>query len=93
MRQQIQSRAHDDSALELVLSIGVIGLMALVGSELSGAHGAILSALFGITVFAQGRLSSRNFVIHVPLAITATLTTPTLLPVMYATPGSTINSA
>jgi HD-GYP domain-containing protein (c-di-GMP phosphodiesterase class II) len=82
MRQQIQSRAHDDSALELVLSIGVIGLMALVGSELSGAHGAILSALFGITVFAQGRLSSRNFVIHVPLAITATLTTPTLLPVM-----------
>ncbi len=82
MRQQIQSRAHDDRALELVLSMGVVGLMALVGSQVSGASGALICAAFGLVVFAQGRLTSRNHVIHVPLVLLAAHISVGLLPVL-----------
>lgn len=84
MRQQIQSRTQDDRALELVLSVGVIGLMALLGFQIQSGSGAVLAGLFGAVVFAQGRLTSRNFVIHVPLAAFAAGVSVTLLLVLAA---------
>ena len=82
MRQKSQSRAHDDRTLELVLGIGVVGLMALVGSQIAGASGGLLCSLFGVFVFAQGRLTNRNFVVHVPLVLLAAKVSVGLLPVI-----------
>jgi HD-GYP domain-containing protein (c-di-GMP phosphodiesterase class II) len=82
MRQQIQSRTQDDRSLELVLTIGIVGLMSLVGFQIKGSPGALLTAIFGAVVFVQGRLASRNHVIHVPVVAIAAGFSPLLLPVL-----------
>lgn len=81
MRQQVQTRPQEDRTLEFVLSVGVAALMALVGFQIKGVSGALLSVVFGLVVFAQGRLTSRNFVIHVPLVAYASGSSTLLLPV------------
>ncbi|MEI7578129.1 MAG: HD-GYP domain-containing protein [Armatimonadota bacterium] len=82
MRQQIQSRTQDDRALEFVLSVGVVGLMSLLGYQVKGVSASVVAGLFGVVVFAQGRWTTRNFVIHVPLAAFAVAVSPVLLPVL-----------
>ena len=82
MRQQTQSRTQDDRALEFVLSIGVVALMSLVGFQIKAADGALIAGLFGMIVFVQGRQTSRNHVIHIPLAAFAASVSILLLPVL-----------